>query len=454
MSGEVVYANCGPSCAAGKSGFCNHVLALMLKVCKYTLYNCKDTTELQHEEDENSSTACTSTLQRWHQPRVEGISSYPIMEVAVSKTRLQTEQKSSGIMCHLYEARKVDMPTKLNDFVETVKDIDPDLGLLQTCELNTGNGTDNHVDTRFGKSPAGAFGCYQLGFQESNFKVTSNLPPIQRGASNTILTTIPPYPSLPLDDVNDDFLLDVRKDLDTLQNRLLDDLKVTMLDANKIEENTKAQHTCSAWTEERKIRFTASNFGRVSRRKRNHEKFCNDLLDAKPFRSASTDHGIKYEPVALREYEKYMHRIGRSIKVEKSGFFVSPKLFYLGCSPDGKVIDISSIDQFGLVEIKCPSSKFSVTPTEACSDPHFFLEVVDEKPKLKKNHVYYDQVQGQMAITGTKWCDFVVYTKKGLSIERIQFDEEHWKKMCAILNTTYFRYFLPAAAKKKFAMQK
>ena len=229
VSGEFVYANCGPSCAAGKSGFCNHVLALMLKVCKYTLYNCKDTTELQHEEDENSSTACTSTLQRWHQPRVEGISSYPIMEVAVSKTRLQTEQKRSGIMCHLYEARKVDMPTKLNDFVETVKDIDLDLGLLQTCELNTGNGTDNHVDTRFGKSSAGAFGCYQLGFQESN------LPPIQRGASNTIPTTIPPYPSLPLDDVNDDFLLDVPKDLDTLQNRLLDDLKVTMLDANKIE---------------------------------------------------------------------------------------------------------------------------------------------------------------------------------------------------------------------------
>ena len=58
-----------------------------------------------------------------------------------------------------------------------------------------------------------------------------------------------------------------------------------------------------------------------------------------------------------------------------------------------------------------------------------------------------------MAITGAKLCDFVVYTNIGLSIERIHFDEEHWKKMRAILNSTYFGYFLPAAAKKKYNMQ-
>ena len=29
VSGEVEYAYCGPSCTAGKSGFCNHSLALM-----------------------------------------------------------------------------------------------------------------------------------------------------------------------------------------------------------------------------------------------------------------------------------------------------------------------------------------------------------------------------------------------------------------------------------------
>ena len=49
VSGDVMYANCGSSCAAWKSSFCNHILALMLKVCKYTLYNCVNVTERVHE---------------------------------------------------------------------------------------------------------------------------------------------------------------------------------------------------------------------------------------------------------------------------------------------------------------------------------------------------------------------------------------------------------------------
>ena len=92
-----------------------------------------------------------------------------------------------------------------------------------------------------------------------------------------------------------------------------------------------------------------------------------------------------------------MEKIGHPVSVKQSGFFVSPKLYILGCSPDGKVIDTnagSNGDEFGLLEIKCPSSKFTVTPTDACSDKNFCLEIQGNTPKLKKNHEYYDQVQG------------------------------------------------------------
>ena len=60
-----------------------------------------------------------------------------------------------------------------------------------------------------------------------------------------------------------------------------------------------------------------------------------------------------------------------------------------------------------------------VTPLEACSDSGLYLEEVNGEPKLKRNHHYYAQVQGQMGVTGAKWLDFIVYTSKGMSIERI-----------------------------------
>ena len=42
---------------------------------------------------------------------------------------------------------------------------------------------------------------------------------------------------------------------------------------------------------------------------------------------------------------------------------------------------------------------------------------------LKENHAYFCQVQGKMAIGCRHWCDFVVYTNKGISVERVSFNE-------------------------------
>ena len=64
VSGEVVQSTC--SCVAGKTGYCNHALALMLKICKYSLYESKSTLDLHNEADQNSTEACTSRLQTWH----------------------------------------------------------------------------------------------------------------------------------------------------------------------------------------------------------------------------------------------------------------------------------------------------------------------------------------------------------------------------------------------------
>lgn len=61
VKGDVLHSSC--TCLAAKVGFCNHILALMLKVCKFTLFEeAKTTKDLHDEHHENPSVACTSQL--------------------------------------------------------------------------------------------------------------------------------------------------------------------------------------------------------------------------------------------------------------------------------------------------------------------------------------------------------------------------------------------------------
>ena len=109
--------------------------------------------------------------------------------------------------------------------------------------------------------------------------------------------------------------------------------------------------------------------------------------------------------------------------------------------------DPSVPDPFGLAEIKCPFSVCNLTPAEACSKPNFFCTLkvngATHQLELKRNHPYYAQVQGQMGVTQRKWCDFIVYTEKGLSIQRIYFDEVFWKDLLTKLKEFYDNCLAP-----------
>ena len=91
-------------------------------------------------------------------------------------------------------------------------------------------------------------------------------------------------------------------------------------------------------------------------------------------------------------------------------------------------------------------NKFRVTPLDACSDGAFYCEAVQGKPKLKKSHQYYHQVQGQMGATKAEWRDFAIYTSVAMSIERIKFDAQFWSTRRSKLEEFYFNYFLEKAA--------
>ena len=133
-----------------------------------------------------------------------------------------------------------------------------------------------------------------------------------------------------------------------------------------------------------------------------------DSLDTKALRWGET-----YEADARLVYETVT---GNS--VDLCGFIEWSKIF--GGSPDGLVGDD------GIIEIKCPYST-------ANHVRYLLLENQYELNGLKPE--YYTQIQGNLLVTGRKWCDFISYDPRcvraefALKILRVDRDEEFIKRI-------------------------
>ncbi|XP_077967946.1 uncharacterized protein LOC144422063 [Styela clava] len=198
-----------------------------------------------------------------------------------------------------------------------------------------------------------------------------------------------------------------------------------------LERRTKGQATNNDWKMARKNRLTASNF---------HEVVCkvNSLNLGKQVRLniildkvfglqkdlghlPAVKYGVKTENIAKSVYLDLMRQTKHEITARECGLFIDQNLLFLGASPDMVVYCKCCGD--GVLEIKCPYSLRDTSP--ACSPPPYIVYEGGE-PKLKTTHPYYFQVQGQMAISKTKWCDFFVYSVHGHIRCRIMFDESFW----------------------------
>ena len=221
-------------------------------------------------------------------------------------------------------------------------------------------------------------------------------------------------------------------------------LNVSPEQARDIERNTRDQRLSTLWFSVRRFRITASMFGSVLSRRKDTppDSLVLRIIQPKQFSTAATKYGIENEKVALEHYVTYQHNNGHpDLFVSESGFLINSDYCFLGASPDGAVHDpADSKKPFGFLEIKCPYKNQNQTPEEACSIPSFFCnkDVTTGLLNLKQNHHYFSQVQGRMAIGNRSWCDFVVYTKKGISIQRICFDEQFWhNKLLPKLSSFY-----------------
>ncbi|XP_070205985.1 uncharacterized protein [Littorina saxatilis] len=142
--------------------------------------------------------------------------------------------------------------------------------------------------------------------------------------------------------------------------------------------------------------------------------------------TASMQWGIEKEHIALSEYEKMASKRHKHFQLDKCGLFIHAQFPFLGASPDG--VRYCSCCGRGCVEVKCPASKASCTISECLEDPKFYLENRDRaRLSLKEKHEYYTQVQLQMFVTKTEFCDFVVWTPKDLAVVKVEYDPEFMK---------------------------
>lgn len=128
---------------------------------------------------------------------------------------------------------------------------------------------------------------------------------------------------------------------------------------NRIQKQTILQSQCGQWLELRRNLLTASNFGKVIKRRKNHScrNMVKNMLYPKSLDNVSSiQHGRQHEAVALEQLSNL-----KGIEITKCGLFIDEIHSFLGATPDGIAGDM-------VVEVKCPIAPFKTGDIELAID--------------------------------------------------------------------------------------
>ena len=128
----------------------------------------------------------------------------------------------------------------------------------------------------------------------------------------------------------------------------------------------------------------------------------------------------------------------QGFECKSSGLVVNCRYPHLGASPDG-LVNCDCCFGEGILEIKYPFSGRECNPAELHKLKNYFLNEYG----LLRSHKYFTQVQGQLAVCGKQYCDFVVWTPQGILVERIVEDTNFTEGLFRKLTKFYVDYMLP-----------
>lgn len=163
-------------------------------------------------------------------------------------------------------------------------------------------------------------------------------------------------------------------------------------------------------------------------------------------------HGCTHEKDGRAAYEAAQMERHEGLSVSDAGFCINPQYPHIGASPDAWVT-CGCCGQ-GIVEVKCPFCLKDKAMHEL--DGKFCLQAdASGNLSLKEDHPYYYQVQAQLHVTQTAYCDFVVWADNKFDtthIQRIVPDNAFLDSVLPKIDIFYLNGILPEILGKWFTV--
>ncbi|KAK3104382.1 hypothetical protein FSP39_000663 [Pinctada imbricata] len=416
-SGDIKSAYC--TCTAGYGQTCNHVAGLLFRV-EYA--------------NKMGYTSCTSSKCEWVVPKERSLEPAMIKDMTFERSQHGKAGKTRPPLGHKKRDYNPLPQTDDSRVTEHNESEDDEFFSTFTDELRKSlpnaclfKGID--IDASQGR--------------EEVQQVLEEQPDIDQG----IYTELPTQTG---EDVND-FLMENAIDL-CVQSDSTE--KISPSSISMINKSTVGQAKNESWHAMRKGRITSSNFYSIHTKVATIKKKTAVTHDVKPLLKnimgyrkinpnvKSLKYGREMEPVAKSVFLKEFSTKHKNVNSEECGIIVDAVRPFIAASPDLLLSCACCGD--GCLEIKCPliGKCQSCQSFCTCNVPHC-LRLRNYCLSLKHEHSYYAQIQGQMHVSGRRWCDFFVYTCNGNYTERVYYDETYFAEIVRSLDFFFFSYVLP-----------
>lgn len=209
------------------------------------------------------------------------------------------------------------------------------------------------------------------------------------------------------------------------------DFQMSEDDVKRVEEATRDQCNSWMWEKHRVGRVTGSSFKLVCQTtiqkpaKSTIMKICYPEITR--FESKATTYGKEMEPVALKMFIESTNAHS-NFSCSRPGLTIDPLCNFFAVSPDA----ISKCDccDNRIVEIKCPFSLASADATIqnllTFKDPYILFE--NGSYKMNKDHLYFYQLQIQMAVCRVKVSYFYVWSPQLQIAFEVPFEPKFWQE--------------------------